>query len=525
MTLGSKGAVRAFAALAAVAVATVGLAACSSNPGPSSSPSASTAQKKNLNIAIPTIQPPYLGTQQGVDALRVTSNIFDPLIFRDPKTGKLTPGLATKWKEVSPTVTDLTIRQGVKFQDGSSMTADDVAFTLSSQRLWGPNALEPTAATLASTFANVEVKNPTTVEITTKQPDPAILNRLASIIGYVVPKDYELKVGVQGFGVKPIGTGPYEVESLTPGQKVVLKANPDYWGPKPDHQTITFNAVSDVTARVSGLASGQYDIATTIPPDQTEQVKGNGQSIDSVKVNNLVSLAFMTNQTGQPTSDPKVRQAMLLAIDRQAVAKSLWNGQVDVHDGFNVPAFDGFYDSKIPVVKQDTKKAKALLDSAGYKGQAIDLQYITGLYTNVDQALQAMLPMWKKAGLNVTLDPVANFTLLNYNKLQVYATSSNFQLGDPISPIYTDWLSPTSNPVKQGRYTPSAAMAAAGQTLATSTSDADRTKAFDTIAKLWTTEVPAISLWQPVENYGVAKGVSFTPDPRYYMRFAPIPTK
>ena len=519
MTLGRTRASRALAGLATAVVLSYGLIACSAS---STSTSTSSGTKSTLTVAIPTIAPPYSGSSQAINAMRVTSNIFDPLIFKDPATGKLTPGLATAWKQVSPTVTDLAVRQGVKFQDGTPMTAGDVAFTLSGQRLWGPNAIEP--STLASTFSDVGVKNADTVEITTRQPDPALLDRLASQIGFVVPKAYLLKVGLQQFGVHPIGTGPYEVKSITPGQEVVLTANKDYWGPKPTYESIKFEQVSDVTARISGLATSQYDIATSIPPDQTQQVKANGQQIVSTQVNNVLQLAFMTNQTGQPTSDARVRQAMLLAIDRQGIATSLWNGLADVNDGFNLPAYKGFYDSAIPVTKQNIAEARSLLASAGYRGQPIDLQYITNYYTDLDEALQAMLPMWKTVGLNVVLDPVANYSLLNYKKLQVYATSSNLQLGnDPISPIYTDWLSPNSTFVKTGRYTPSAAMSAAGNTLATSTSEAARQQAFDTIARLWTNEVPSIDLWQPVEVDGIRSGITYNPDPRYWMRFAPVP--
>ncbi|WP_432850505.1 ABC transporter substrate-binding protein [Amycolatopsis sp. CA-161197] len=517
MTLGRNSAARALASLAAITLASACLVACGT-----STPSAPTAAGSDLRIAIPTVAPPYSGSSQAIDAMRITSNIFDPLIVRNQTTGKLTPGLATAWKQVSPTVTDLTIRRGVTFQDGTPMTADDVAFTLSSQRLWGPKAIEPSA--LASTFSGVVVKNADTVEITTAQPDPALLDRLASQIGFVVPKAYLEKVGLQQFGVHPIGTGPYQSQSVQPGQEVVLTANKNYWGPKPTYQTLTFKQVSDVTARISGLATGQYDIATSIPPDQSQQVKSNGQLLVSTPVNNVLQLAFMTNQLGKPTSDPKVRRAMLLAVDRQGIAASLWNGQATVYDGFNLPAFDGFYNRAIPVAQQNLAEAKSLLASAGYHGQPIDLQYIGNYYPNLDQALQVMLPMWKQAGLNVTLDPVANYTLLNYKKLNAYATSSNLQLGnDPTSPIYTDWLSSKATFVKSGRYVPSAAMSEAGTVLATSTNQAERAKAFDTIARLWTTEVPSIDIWRPVEIDGVRDGVHFTPDPRYWMRFAPLP--
>jgi peptide/nickel transport system substrate-binding protein len=516
MILGRSGIVRALVGLAAVILASTCLAACgtSTSTGPS-------AAGSELTVAVSAIAPPFNGSNQANNALRITSNIFDPLIFRDPKTGRSSPGLATKWTTVSPTVTDLTIRAGVKFQDGTPMTADDVAFTLSSERLWGPKAIEPT--TLASTFADVKVKNADTVEITTTQPDPALLDRLASIIGFVVPKAYLLKVGIQQFGVHPIGTGPYKAQSVTPGQSVVLTANDDYWGPKPTYRKVTFDQVSDVTARVSGLATGQYGIATSIPPDQSDQVKANGQQIVSTQVDNVVVLAFTTNLPGEPTANPLVRQAMQLAIDRNGIANALWNGQVSVRDGFNLPVYKDFYDSTVPVVGQDLAKAKSLLASAGYRGQEIDLQYVTGYYTKVDEALQAMLPMWKQAGLNVRLDPVANYTLLNYKKLNVYPTSSNILLTDPVSPICLDWLCPSANYVKSGRFRPSAQMSTAAHTLSTSTSLPDRKQAFDTIAKRWTSEVPTISLWQPVEIDGLAGGVSFTPDPRYWMRFAPVP--
>jgi len=509
-------AVRAIAAVTLAMLAPVALAACTG-----ANPNTAASVTKDLTVAISAIAPPFNGSNQATNTLRITSNIFDPLIFRDPKTGGLSPGLATKWTTVSPTVADLTIRSGVKFQDGTPMTADDVAFTLSAERLWGPNAIEPT--TLAGTFSDVKVKNADTVEITTSQPDPALLDRLASMIGFVVPKAYLLKVGVQQFGVHPIGTGPYKAQSITPGQRVVLTANEDYWGPKPTYAKVTFDQVADVTARVSGLATGQYGIATSIPPDQSDLVKANGQQIVSTQVDNMVVLAFTTNQPGEPTSNPLVRQAMELAIDRKGIANALWNGQVSVHDGFNLPVYKDFYDSTVPVVGQDLAKAKSLLASAGYRGQEIDLQYVVGYYTKIDEALQAMLPMWKQAGLNVRLDPVGNYTLLNYSKLQAYPTSSNILLSDPVSPICVDWLCPSANYVKSGRYRPSPQLSAAAHTLGTSTSFPDRKQAFDTITKLWTTEVPTISLWQPVEIDGLASGVSFTPDPRYWMRFAPVP--
>nr|WSY48841.1 ABC transporter substrate-binding protein [Streptomyces sp. NBC_00886] len=500
-----------------------GTAAVACTPGvESGSGSTSRAGAKSLTIALPTISPPFNAATQSNTSLRITSNVFDPLIFRDPKTNRLSPGLATAWKQVSPTEWDLTIRRGVLFQDGAPMTAEDVAFSIGSQRLWGKKALEPT--TLLDSFASVAVLNADTVQIKTSYPDPALLHRLTTQAGFVVPKKYLLGKGETYFGTHPIGTGPYKVTEIAPGDHVTTAANVRYWGGKPPYKGLTFRAVGEVSARVSGLLAGQYDIVTTIPPDQTSSISSGGASEAPAKVDNVVSLAFMTEQKGSPTSDPRVRQAMELAVDRNALASSLWKGLTKPPAGLNLPGYGQFYDPSQAPVERDPAKAKALLQQAGYHGQQIKLQYIRNYYTNLDAALEVMQQQWTKAGLNVKLDPVADYTLLNYKKLNIYATSSNVAFPDPISPMWTDWVSPTSTYVANGRFQPSAEMTDAGRTLSRSLDPAVRKAAFRELLKDWNQAVPAIPLWQPVEIYGVRKGLSFTPDPRYWLRLAPIPS-
>ena len=506
-------------------LALTGTVAVACTPGEDSGSSAaarSSAGAKSLTIALPTISPPFNAATQSNTALRITSNVFDPLIFRDPRTNKLSPGLATAWKQVAPDTWDLTIRRGVRFQDGTPMTAEDVAFSIGSQRLWGKNALEPT--TLLDSFASVAVRDADTVRITTSYPDPALLDRLTTQAGFVVPKRYLLGRGETYFGTHPIGTGPYKVTQVAPGDHVTMVADDHYWGGRPPYAGLTFRAVGEVSSRVSGLLAGQYDIVTTIPPDQTADITGGGASADPVKVDNVVSLAFMTEQKGAPTSDPRVRQAMQLAVDRQALTSSLWKGLTTPPAGLDLPGYGAFYDPSQVPVGYDPAQAKELLRQAGYHGQRIDLQYIRNYYTNVDAALQVMQQQWSKAGLHVKLDPVADYTLLDYKKLNVYATSSNMAFPDPVSPMWTDWVSPASTYVASGRFQPSGAMTDAGRTLSRSLDPAAREAAFRDLLNDWNQAVPAIALWQPVEIYGVRKGLSFRPDPRYWMRLAPIPS-
>lgn len=506
-------------ALLAGLLGTVVLSACT---GQSPIEGASPAPK-DLTVAMPSISPPLTGTAQANNTLRITSNIYDPLIFLDPLTGDLTPGLATAWTQVSPTELDLTIREGVTFQDGSALSVDDVAFSLSQERLWGKDALEPSP--LASTFAAVETIDDHTVRITTKQPDPALLQRLGSPIGFVVPKTIIETEGIQAFGLNPIGTGPYKLDSFSPGEKVELSANEDYWGPKPTYENVTFVEVGETSARLSGLATGEYQIATSVPPDQAPVVEANGQKTASVQVNNVVSLAFQTAHQSSPIADVRVRQAFNDAVDLATINAALWGEEVAVPDGFNLPLYgDDFYQAEHTNPGQDKKRSVKLLSAAGYDGSPIVLRYIQGVYPNFDKAIELMLADWTAVGLNVQLEPVADFTLLDLPTADIYATSSNIPLTDPVSPVWTDWVDPSSVYVAGKRGAPSAELTNAMTIVATSLELVDRQQAWADAVEAWGKDLPAIALWQPLDIYGLGDGVSLTPDPRYWMRLAPVPS-
>src|SRR5690606_32631264 len=123
-----------------------------------------------------------------------------------------------------------TIRDGVKFHNGETMTAEDVAFTLSEERIWGEGALVPAGTRYTTSFASVEAIDDKTVEVKTTVADPDLPYRFVTPLGYVVPKDYYLSVGPEAFGQKPIGTGPYKVVEFDQASHVKLEAFDDYWG-------------------------------------------------------------------------------------------------------------------------------------------------------------------------------------------------------------------------------------------------------------------------------------------------------
>ncbi|MBI4045299.1 MAG: ABC transporter substrate-binding protein, partial [Devosia nanyangense] len=144
---------------------------------------------------------------------RIMDSIYDPIVGRnyaeDPEGGELRPGLATAWEQVDDLTWHFTIREGVKFHNGQTMTAEDVAFTLSPERIWGENALVPAGTRYTESFASVTALDDKTVEVKTTIPDPNLPYRFVTPLGFVVPKAAYLEQGVEKFGQLPIGTGPY----------------------------------------------------------------------------------------------------------------------------------------------------------------------------------------------------------------------------------------------------------------------------------------------------------------------------
>ncbi len=480
--------------------------------------------RPSITIAMPVIFTTHVPTQNTNFATRVTQNIYDRLIERDwlgAADGGGTaprPALATGWKQISPAELEITLRPNVKFHNGATMTAEDVAFTLSAERLWGPKPTEP--FTFASTIKDVTVVDPLTVRITTKEPDPVMVERLMTQMSMVVPKAHYLSVGVDKFGQAPIGTGPYRWSKLVPGEYLQLEAFDDYWGGKPPLKSITYRVVPEASSRIAGLLTGEFDIITSVPPNQVTVIaRDKATEVRSVQVENIHMLMFRSATPGRPVADKRVRQAMVHAIDRQLLVDRLWNGMTAVPTTFSWPYLGDYYDPSRKARAYDPERAKQLLAEAGYKGEPIILRSIAGYYLNMDRAIQVMLEMWKKVGLNVKLEFVENMAQMGWATADVVAISSNFEMADPLAPLWTSWGAPNGFFRARGHWSPSQAFLDLGQTLQTSFDKAERRAAYQKILDIWEDETPAILLYRPVESYGVRKNIAWRPYTMYWMDF------
>lgn len=340
---------------------------------------------------------------------RIVNQIFDTLIVRDffgkgaPGNGiDLIPALAESWKRIDDNSVRFKLRQKVMFHNGVEMTADDVAYTFSSERLWGPEAIKtiPLGAAYSLDFDEPVVEDKYTVVLRTKTPSHLTESYVASWMGRIVPKDYYKNLGTVGFGSKPIGTGPYKFVEFVAGDRVVLEANGDYWGAKPTASKITYQLVAEPATRVAGLISGEYDIVTTLTPDDMNLV--NGYPDLETRGGIVENFHMFTFNMNQPVFKSKtLRRALALAVNRPLIVESLWHNKASIPHGFNFPNYGKTFDPDRRTMDYNIEEAKRLVKESGYDGTPITYHTMGNYYANAVPALMMMIEMWKQIGINV----------------------------------------------------------------------------------------------------------------------------
>src|SRR5262245_40351933 len=293
-------------------------------PGVPHSAQAQTTQKRELVVAqgadIAALDP-HLSTSS--NDIRISFNIFDNLTSRRPD-GKLVPGLATEWKLQGQSAWVFKLRSGVKYHNGDPFTSADVKFSI--ERTLDAKLKGNRVLTVFTTVDRVETPDPGTAVIHTKKPDPLLPARLGFYAGQIVPKKYVESVGPDTFNLKPVGTGPVRFVSWTKDDKIVLEANPDYWGGKPDFDRMIVRAVPEMAPRLAGLLKGEVDLITQLPPDHGEKVNANPSTrMVGALYAGLYVLALNSKVT--PLNNPLIKQALSLGIDRDLIVKELWRGR------------------------------------------------------------------------------------------------------------------------------------------------------------------------------------------------------
>ena len=276
---------------------------------------------------------------------------------------RMAPSLAESWTE-SPDglVYEFQLRQGLTFHNGDPFTAEDVLFSF--QRYHGG-----TAKDLHEKVQSVEILDPYRIRFTLKAPWPDFMTfygTIASGAGWIVPKHYLEKVGVDAFKQQPVGLGPYKIVSHKPGVEIIAEANTSYWRKVPDVKRLVFTSVPDETTRLAMLKRGEADITYALQGQVAEEARQTPHvQLIPVMLGAIWWLDFPEQwDPKSPWHDLRVRQAAGLAIDRQALNEAEMLGHSRLSGAVVPPEYE--FALELPPPEYNPARAKQLLQEAGY---------------------------------------------------------------------------------------------------------------------------------------------------------------
>ncbi len=338
--------------------------------------------------AVPNVDPYYNSLRTG---LVVAHQAWDTLIYRDPETFTLKPLLATSWRYADDMTIEFELRANVKFHDGSPFTADDVVYTVQS-------ALSDKQVAVPSNFAFIagaERIDDLHVRIKLKRVFPAALEYIAMVLP-IYPKAYRERVGAE-YSKAPVGTGPYRITAVDGTSQIEMERNDDYFDSpkgKPAIRRLVIKEVADAAGELSAILGDQADWIWMFSPDQLDSFSRmptlQTMRQESMRVAYLNMDSAGRTGADNPLTNAKVRQAILYALDRPAMAKQFMPGGSRVLDAPCFPTQFGCDQAIAIKYEYDPAKARALLAEAGYP-QGFTTEIVGYLLPQLQDAIQNYL--------------------------------------------------------------------------------------------------------------------------------------
>jgi peptide/nickel transport system substrate-binding protein len=392
--------------------------------------------------------------------IQVLLNIFEGLTKQDA-VQRVQPSLATEWEAIDDTTWRFTLREGVKFHNGSDFTARDVIYTYCRVPLVENSPSSYTIYT--GTIADMTAENDHTLVIKTDAANPLLPTEIASLP--IISADAagaEDKVtysrdGCQGMGTVPqsgdfnsrqvaVGTGPYKLGEFIRGNQLVLTRFEEYWGDAPDWETVVMRPITSDGPRVAALLAGDVMMIESPPIQDIPRITSADYSVVDALSNRIIYLAL--DQEGEapkissadgknPLLDAKVREAISAAVNREAIAQRIMGG-------YAVPAGEllpppMFGTSGRAVDSYDPERAKKLLAEAGYPdGFAITLGTPNDRYINDEQVAQAIAQMLTRVGIKTQVDASTAsqfFSRRNNLEFPMYMAGWGASSGEMSSPL------------------------------------------------------------------------------------------
>lgn len=361
---------------------------------------------QDLNDSLDPHQTVAAGTRE------VLFNIFEGLV-KPNSDGEMIPAVAEKYtlSEDGTTYT-FTLREGVKFHNGQTVTAEDVVYSIN-RCAAVPEGQEKPLVAAFSAVKSVEALDEKTVAVTIAQRDLEFISYMTAAI---IPADYENQ------DTAPVGTGPFKFVSRTPQQDFVMERFEDYWGAPAWLDKVTYKICENADALVMNLNGGSIDLCAHLTSAQASQLNQNFQVLEGTM--NLVQAIYLNNQA-KPFDNQLVRQALCYAIDRQGIMDMVADGHGTAVGSSIYPAFTKYFlPELVDKYPHDVAKAKELLAQAGYPdGFDMTISVPNNYQPHMDTA-EVVAEQLREAGINVTIQPVEWSTWLDtiYNGRQFQAT-------------------------------------------------------------------------------------------------------
>jgi len=337
-------------------------------------------------------------------------NMYEGLV-EFGRDGRLRPVLAESWEHVSTTIWRFHLRQGIKFHNGEPFDARSVKYSI--ERAMSPGFIVPAAFYHRLAEVKVAIVNPYIVLISTGRPFNALLPALENT--YMLPPVHAEAVGRDGFARAPVGTGPYKYVEWVKDQRLVLEANPDYWGGAPKIKRVVFRPIPDVSARVAALRAGEVDLSMGIDLEFLPIIERSPELKLLTRPGGPLFYIGLNTLRG-PFADRRVRQAANYAVDVEGIIKNILGGRATPTAGLFSATTPG-YDRRLNRYPYDPQKAKQLLAEAGLpNGFDVDW-YVTYLLPGtqkVRDVFQAIQQQLAQVGIRTTLRVSDNVTLANF---------------------------------------------------------------------------------------------------------------
>jgi peptide/nickel transport system substrate-binding protein len=351
--------------------------------------------------------------------LTVLENVFESLVTRDANY-KLTPGLATSWKQTSPTVWHFDLRKNVQFHDGTPFTADDVIFSYERAKSDGSDM-----KTYVGQIKEIKKINDYSIDMVTTTPFPILPDLFYR--WFIMSKKWceanqatrpvDRRKGIENAAsFRANGTGPFRLRERQPNVRTTFVRNGNYWGKVPGNvDEVIFNVISNDSTRVAALLSGEVDVMEPVPVQDIDRIKAapdlkvlQGPELRVIFLGmdqKRDELQFSNVKGKNPFKDKRVRQAFYQAIDIEGIKRTVMRGASTPIAEMFPPQVRGFAPDLNKRLPYDPEASKKLLAEAGYpSGFEVKMNCPNDRYVNDGPICQAVAANLARVGVKINLE-------------------------------------------------------------------------------------------------------------------------